>query len=125
MMMLEKEEMQPGAAPVAFPSPIFVGSDSVSWFLCFSASSSPPLEIASGGLYIVSFRSRRTSGDQDGRLATLDEGTDIGGAVRGWTAPPGLVGPLVYFKCSICSFCKNINPRKSPGPFEFRKVPET
>jgi len=39
MMMLEKVEMQPGAAPAAFPSPIFVGSDSVSWFLCFSASS--------------------------------------------------------------------------------------
>ena len=71
MMMLEKEEMQPGAAPAAFPSPIFVGSDSVSWFLCFSASSSPPLEIASGGLYIVSFRSRRTSGDQDGRLTNF------------------------------------------------------
>ena len=48
MMMLEKEEMQPGAAPAAFPSPIFVGSDSVSWFLCFSASSSPPSENASG-----------------------------------------------------------------------------
>ena len=84
MMMLEKEEMQPGAAPAAFPSPIFVGSDSVSWFLCFSAFSPPssprtPRE----GLYIGVFRSSRASGDQDGWLATLDEGTEVGGAVRG------------------------------------------
>ena len=52
MMMLEKVEMQPGAAPAAFPSPIFVGSDSVSWFLCFSAFSSPSFRECLGGVYI-------------------------------------------------------------------------
>ena len=104
MMMLEKEEMQPGAAPAAFPSQIFVGSDSVLWFLCFSAFSLPSSPRTPRGVYIYGFfRSRRASGDQDGRLVTLDEGTRGGGVVRGvdraTRARSGLVGPLVYFQC--------------------------
>ena len=60
MMMLEKVEMQPGAAPAAFPSPIFAGSGSVSWFLSFLLRL---LRERLGVINIVGFRSRRTPGD--------------------------------------------------------------
>ena len=45
MVMLEKVEMRPGAAPAAFPSPIFAGSGSVLVFPCFCAAPSKSMSV--------------------------------------------------------------------------------
>ena len=86
MMMLERMEIQPGMAPVAFFPPIFAGSGSVLVFLCFCSA---PSEIALGNLFIGIFRSRLGVRVEGGWLRALEEETSMGGVATPWPAPPG------------------------------------
>jgi hypothetical protein len=54
VLMSERVEKRPGATPVVFPPPIFVGTASISVFL---VSPPPYLGNIEGGLYIGVFRS--------------------------------------------------------------------
>ena len=107
------------AAPAEVPPPIFAAADSISVFLIYAP---PPFRYAAEVLYIGVFRSRPSSGALDGRLTMLEEAEPLGGAARGGATPPMGFWPsglrLLDFKASYHHSSQNIDPRKSPGPFD-------
>jgi hypothetical protein len=69
LVMLERLEKRSGTDLGAFPSSVFAGSASVSWF---HVTLPPPQGNALGGLYIGLFRSRRLIWDEDGRHQSFE-----------------------------------------------------
>jgi hypothetical protein len=90
VVMSERLEKRPGATPTSFLPPTFAATTSIS---AFRVSTPPPQGNASGGLYIVIFRSGRAVWDEDGQHQRSEAQKSLGGATcLGARATSALLG---------------------------------